>query len=85
VKISYIESANPREENQKQYNLDIKVPIQYFDVLMESLNSNMGNIDTKDIQVSGHQYQIIPFAVSASILRIKPRLKKSLKLSVENH
>ncbi len=55
--LSYIESANPREENQKQYNLDIKVPIQYFDVLMESLNSNLGNIDTKDVQVSGHQYQ----------------------------
>ena len=55
--LSYIESANPREENQKLYTLDIKVPIQHFDELMEALNSNLGNIDTKDVQVSGHQYK----------------------------
>ncbi|AZA79951.1 DUF4349 domain-containing protein [Chryseobacterium sp. G0186] len=54
--LSYIESATPHGENQKVYSLDIKVPIQHFDGLMEALNSNIGDIDTKDIQVSGHHY-----------------------------
>ncbi len=54
--LSYIESANRREEDQKMYNMDIKVPIQHFDGLMEALNSNIGDIETRDIQVSGRQY-----------------------------
>lgn len=53
---SYIESANPREENQKVYSLNIKVPIQHFDGLMEALNSNIGDIETRDIQVTGRNY-----------------------------
>ncbi|WP_312299786.1 DUF4349 domain-containing protein [Chryseobacterium sp.] len=54
--LSYIESANRREEDQKMYSMDIKVPIQHFDGLMEALNSNIGDIETRDIQVSGRQY-----------------------------
>lgn len=54
--LSYAESASPREENQKIYTLDIKVPIRHFDELMEALNNNLGDIDTRDVQVSGHQY-----------------------------
>lgn len=54
--LSYVESANPHGEDQKIYSLDIKVPIQHFDGLMEAINSNIGDIDTKDIQVSGHHY-----------------------------
>ncbi|WP_241316711.1 DUF4349 domain-containing protein [Chryseobacterium arthrosphaerae] len=54
--LSYVESANRREEDQKMYSLDIKVPIQHFDGLMEALNSNIGDIETRDIQVSGRQY-----------------------------
>ncbi|MBP2615977.1 DUF4349 domain-containing protein [Chryseobacterium jejuense] len=53
---SYIESANQRGENQKIYNLNIKVPIQHFDGLMEALNSNIGDIETRDIQVTGRNY-----------------------------
>lgn len=53
---SYIESANQRDENQKVYSLNIKVPIQHFDGLMEALSSNIGDIDTKDIQVTGRNY-----------------------------
>ncbi|AZA93178.1 Uncharacterised protein [Chryseobacterium nakagawai] len=53
---SYIESANPRDENQKVYSLNIKVPIQHFDGLMEALNSNIGDIETRDIQVTGRNY-----------------------------
>ncbi|TLX25064.1 hypothetical protein FE904_13995 [Chryseobacterium indologenes] len=52
----YAESANQRDENQKVYNLNIKVPIQHFDGLMEALSSNIEDIDTKDIQVTGHNY-----------------------------
>ena len=54
--LSYVESASPYGENQKVYSLDIKVPIQHFDGLMDAINSNVGNIDTKDIQVSGRNY-----------------------------
>ncbi|WP_300689187.1 DUF4349 domain-containing protein [Chryseobacterium sp.] len=54
--LSYIESDNHRSDNQKIYILDIKVPIQYFDGLMDALNNNIGDIETKDIQVSGHHY-----------------------------
>lgn len=53
---SYIESASYREENQKIYSIDIKVPIQHFDGLMEAINSNVGDIETKDVQVSGRTY-----------------------------
>ncbi|MGE8554451.1 MAG: DUF4349 domain-containing protein [Chryseobacterium jejuense] len=53
---SYIESANQRDENQKIYSLNIKVPIQHFDGLMEALNSNIGDIETRDIQVTGRNY-----------------------------
>lgn len=54
--LSYVESASPYGENQKVYSLDIKVPIQHFDGLMDAINSNVGDIDTKDIQVSGRNY-----------------------------
>ncbi|UTX48547.1 DUF4349 domain-containing protein [Chryseobacterium sp. MA9] len=54
--LSYVESASPYGENQKTYSLDIKVPIQHFDGLMDAINSNVGDIDTKDIQVSGRNY-----------------------------
>ena len=54
--LSYVESANRREEDQKMYSLDIKVPIKHFDGLMEALNSNIGDIETRDIHVSGRQY-----------------------------
>lgn len=53
---SYVESASPDGENQKVYSLDIKVPIQHFDSLMNAISNNVGDIDTKDIQVSGSQY-----------------------------
>lgn len=54
--LSYVESANHQDENRKIYSMDIKVPLQHFDGLMNALNSNVGDIDTKDIQVSGHRY-----------------------------
>lgn len=54
--LSYVESASPHGEDQKVYSLDIKVPMQHFDGLMEAINSNVGDIDTKDIQVSGRNY-----------------------------
>ncbi|WP_126654157.1 DUF4349 domain-containing protein [Chryseobacterium aureum] len=54
--LSYVESASPHGEDQKVYSLDIKVPIQHFDGLMDAINNNVGDIDTKDIQVSGGNY-----------------------------
>lgn len=54
--LSYVESASPGGENQKVYSLDIKVPMQYFDGLINAISSNIGDIETKDIQVSGSQY-----------------------------
>lgn len=54
--LSYVESAYLHGENQKVYSLDIKVPLQHFDGLMDAINSNAGDIDTKDIQVSGRNY-----------------------------
>jgi hypothetical protein len=43
------------ENNQKVYYLDIKVPIRNFDSLMNDL-SNIGDIESKNIQVSGNSY-----------------------------
>ncbi|WP_106916479.1 DUF4349 domain-containing protein [Chryseobacterium aurantiacum] len=54
--LSYAESTNRSDENQKIYSIAIKVPIQHFDGLMEALNTNIGDIETKDIQVSGRNY-----------------------------
>ncbi len=54
--LSYVESASLHGENQKIYSLDIKVPMQHFDDLMDAISSNVGDIDTKDIQVSGRNY-----------------------------
>jgi hypothetical protein len=54
--LSYVESARPHGDDQKVYSLDIKVPIQHFDGLMNAINDNVGDIDTKDIQVSGRNY-----------------------------
>lgn len=54
--LSYVESASPYGENQKVYSLDIKVPIQHFDGLIDAINNNVGDIDTKDIHVSGRNY-----------------------------
>ncbi|REC47732.1 DUF4349 domain-containing protein [Chryseobacterium pennipullorum] len=54
--LSYVESASRQEEDKKLYTMDIKVPIQHFDGLMDALSHTIGDIETKDIQVSGHQY-----------------------------
>ncbi|PQA95289.1 hypothetical protein B0A69_07560 [Chryseobacterium shigense] len=43
------------ETNQKVYYMDIKVPIQNFDDLMNDLSS-IGDVDNKNIQVSGNNY-----------------------------
>jgi len=43
------------ENNQKVYYMDIKVPIRNFDSLMNDL-SNIGDIESKSIQVSGNGY-----------------------------
>ncbi|SHF36565.1 DUF4349 domain-containing protein [Chryseobacterium vrystaatense] len=43
------------ESTQRVYYMDIKVPIQNFDGLMNDLNS-IGEIETKNIQVSGNNY-----------------------------
>ncbi|MDQ0780787.1 DUF4349 domain-containing protein [Chryseobacterium sp. W4I1] len=43
------------ENNQKVYYMDIKVPIRNFDSLMNDL-SNIGDIESKSIQVSGNSY-----------------------------
>ncbi|MFN1217811.1 DUF4349 domain-containing protein [Chryseobacterium kwangjuense] len=43
------------ENSQKVYYMDIKVPIRNFDDLMNDL-SGIGDIDTKNIQVSGDNY-----------------------------
>lgn len=54
--LSYVESAYLHGENQKVYSLDIKIPIRHFDDLIDAINNNAGDIDTKDIQVSGQNY-----------------------------
>ncbi|PWN69509.1 DUF4349 domain-containing protein [Chryseobacterium phosphatilyticum] len=54
--LSYIESADRRQEDQKVYSIDIKVPIQNFDRLMNALTDNIGDIESKNIQVSGNNY-----------------------------
>jgi hypothetical protein len=44
------------EDHQKVYALQIKVPIQDFDGLMNSLSSNISDIESKNIEVSGTHY-----------------------------
>lgn len=48
------ESAYP-ETNQKVYYMDIRVPIRNFEDLMNDL-SRIGEVDNKNIQVSGNHY-----------------------------
>lgn len=43
------------ENSQKVYYMEIKVPIRNFDGLMNDL-SNIGDLESKDIQVSGNSY-----------------------------
>nr|WP_315029188.1 DUF4349 domain-containing protein [uncultured Chryseobacterium sp.] len=54
--LTYIESADRRREDQKIYTMEIKVPIQNFDDLMNALNDSIGDIESKNVQVSGSQY-----------------------------
>lgn len=75
--LSYVESASPHGENQKIYSLDIKVPIQHFDGLMDAINSNVGDIDTKDIQVSGRNYA--DDAICTINVNISEKAKKETK------
>lgn len=59
--LSYIASepsnrnSSYSENTQKVYYMDIKVPMQNFDGLMNDL-SDIGDIETKSIQVSGNSY-----------------------------
>ncbi|MBV8325505.1 DUF4349 domain-containing protein [Chryseobacterium sp.] len=54
--LTYIASADRYKEDQKVYTLEIKVPIQNFDHLMNGLNSNIGDIEAKNVQISGNTY-----------------------------
>lgn len=42
--------------DQKAYYLQIKVPLQNFDQLMDDLSSNIGDIESKNIEVKGSDY-----------------------------
>ncbi len=42
--------------DQKAYYLQIKVPLQNFDQLMDDLSSNIGDIESKNIEVKGNDY-----------------------------
>ncbi|MDV7698362.1 DUF4349 domain-containing protein [Chryseobacterium soli] len=44
------------EDHQKVYDLQIKVPIQNFEGLMNSLSSSISDIESKNIEVTGTQY-----------------------------
>ncbi|MEY8759374.1 DUF4349 domain-containing protein [Chryseobacterium tongliaoense] len=44
------------ESDQKVYYLQIKVPIQNFDALINDLSYNIGDIENKNIEVSGQHY-----------------------------
>jgi uncharacterized protein YoxC len=48
-------SSSYEENSQKVYYMDIKVPIRNFDSLMNDL-SEIGDVETKNIQVSGNSY-----------------------------
>ncbi|MDQ0065533.1 DUF4349 domain-containing protein [Chryseobacterium lathyri] len=48
-------SSSYTENSQRVYYMDIKVPIRNFDSLMNDL-SGIGDIETKNIQVSGNNY-----------------------------
>lgn len=48
-------SSSYEENSQRVYYMDIKVPIRNFDSLMNDL-SEIGDIETKSIQVSGNSY-----------------------------
>ncbi|KFF03618.1 DUF4349 domain-containing protein [Chryseobacterium luteum] len=48
-------SSSYEENSQRVYYMDIKVPIRNFDGLMDDL-SDIGDIETKNIQVSGNNY-----------------------------
>ncbi|MCJ7935330.1 MAG: DUF4349 domain-containing protein [Chryseobacterium sp.] len=54
--LSYIESADRRKEDQKVYTMEIKVPMRNFDDLMDALSHNIGDIESKNVQVSGNNY-----------------------------
>ncbi|EJL69883.1 DUF4349 domain-containing protein [Chryseobacterium populi] len=51
------ESLSHSETDQKVYYLQIKVPIQSFDTLINELSYNIGDIENKNIEVTGHHYE----------------------------
>lgn len=59
--LTYI-AAEPSDDrssemaDQKVYYLQIKVPLQNFDQLMDDLSSNIGDIESKNIEVKGNDY-----------------------------
>lgn len=48
--------SSSSDNNLKVYQLQIKVPIQNFDGLMNALSDNTGDIEAKNVEVSGTNY-----------------------------
>lgn len=48
-------SSSYAENNQKVYEIQVKIPLRNFDDLMNDL-SNMGEIENKNVEVFGNQY-----------------------------
>ncbi|MBB4805015.1 hypothetical protein HNP38_000287 [Chryseobacterium defluvii] len=51
-----VKNGSDAETSQKIYYMQIKVPIQNFDDLVNDLSSNLGDIESKNIDVSGSNY-----------------------------
>ncbi|MGK6341723.1 DUF4349 domain-containing protein [Chryseobacterium sp. DT-3] len=68
-------SSSYAENSQRVYNMDIKVPIRNFDDLMNDL-SNIGDIETKNIQVSGNNYSENTLCTITVTLTDKPEYEK---------
>lgn len=81
--LSYIaaEPANRNsydENSQRVYYMDIKVPMQNFDGLMNDL-SDIGDIETKSIQVSGNSYAENTLCTITLTLTDQPEHEKAPK------
>ncbi|WP_326982874.1 DUF4349 domain-containing protein [Chryseobacterium sp. MYb264] len=59
--MSYVESASVSnsyniDDERKSYTLKVKIPIQNFDDLMRELNYNLGDVESKNVEVLGEKY-----------------------------
>ncbi|WP_312397005.1 DUF4349 domain-containing protein [Chryseobacterium sp.] len=56
VESSSVNNSYNSDDERKSYLLKVKIPIQNFDDLMSELNYNLGDVESKNVEVLGDKY-----------------------------